>query len=314
MAKKEKEKKVKRRFFYYSLTGRYLDLSDNTLKSCDNMAFTMKKALKNINDLTYSDKDFSKTSLLHRNGDGNYIYIKIDSVSKKSIMFRLLLCRDNLLPFIEENGDLTPLSDMITRNQKMAEITHCVLFMDKAVLAMEFNFAGAKTKDLAEYLTAKSNSTLLKEIEIPNLVNGNSLKKLKGDEELFLLQMKVAANSEAIKELLAEDDAFKALDCKRRNIDSVELVLRRRPGKKRSGFIIPCINADFIGRIFKKYKTDFGNVKVKYGYGTETIDLLAENYVCKADFVPVKKTKTIDKDEAYDVMDSYYKREVKNDL
>ena len=235
-------------------------------------------------------------------------------MSKKAIQFRLLLCRDNLLPYIEENGDLTPLSDVIKRNQKMAEITHCILFMDKAILAMEFNFAGAKAKDLAIYLQEKSEATVLAEIEITNLINTNSLKKLKADGEMSLLQIRVNANSEVIKELIEEDDAFKALDCKRDNIDSVELVLRRKACKQRSGFVIPCINADFVGKIFEKYKTDFSNVKVKYGYGTETIDLLAENYVCKADFIPVKKTKTIDKDEAYEVMDEYYKKEVRDTL
>lgn len=312
MAKREKrEKRVRRRFFYYNLNGYYLDNISNTTKTCSNMAETMKKALRKIHGLRYSDKDFSKTSLLQKNEEGNYVYIKIDEVSKRHIYFRLLLCRDNLLTYIEENGDLTPLSDMIKKNQKMAEITHCALFMDRSILAMEYNFAGAKAKDLAVYLQEKSDTEILTEIEIMNLINPDSLKKLKDEEEMSLLQIKIDASSEAIEELIEEDDAFKALNFKKDNIDVVELVLRRRPSKTRAGFVVPCINADFMGNILKKYKTDFRNVKVKYGYGTEAIDLLAENYVCRADFIPVKKTKTIDKDEAYGVMDDYYKKEVR---
>ena len=72
MASKEKDKRVRRRFFYYSLTGYYLDPLDNSLKNCDNIAATVKKALRNIHGLKYSDKDFKKLQIIRFLDDWAY--------------------------------------------------------------------------------------------------------------------------------------------------------------------------------------------------------------------------------------------------
>lgn len=140
------QESVKRKFYFYSIEAGYVNQT-NTIIQYQNIAEPFYKLFCDIQKLKYSNKDYTINYLLYQNMDGNYIYIHVDNISKEKIEFKLMLCRDKLLPFIEEDGKLKPISELFTnKKQKLAEVTHCVLYLEKNILGMEYNFAGAKTK------------------------------------------------------------------------------------------------------------------------------------------------------------------------
>lgn len=308
----EKMDTISRNFYYYHYDIKYYDETNNTVYAYeeDKRKQVIEEAFKCLKALKYSNQFFAQGYLLFQNRYGNYIYLIIDGILDDIIKFRLMLCRDKLLPFIEENGKITPLSSILGKAQKVAEITHCVFFLNNNILAMEYNFAGSKARDLTEYLEDKLDSSLLTQIDIFNLVNIETLKKLHADREMSLFNIKVLSNSAVIEELIKEDDSFSALKCNKENIDYVELVWRRRISKEKRGFTISKLTPDFVAKIFKYHKTDFKRFKVKYGYGSEEIDLLSENYFCSQNFIPIQSTKTIDEEDAYRAMINYFRSSV----
>ncbi len=301
---------VKRKFYFYSIEAGYLNQS-NTVVQYENIADPFYKLFCDIQKLKYSNTDFSNNYLLYQNMYGDYVYIHIDRISKEKIEFKLMLCRDKLLPFIEEDGKLKPIYELFTnKKQKLAEVTHCVLYLEKNVLGMEYNFAGAKTKDLIIYLEAKAKYGSVVNIKIDNLVNEDTIEKLQNNGEMSLLHIKVLSGSKAIKQLADADNAFNSLNISKGNIDYVELALRRGVTKKKPGFIIQGLTRNVLREIFKQNKTDFDKFSVKYGRGNDIIDLLNENFVCKSEFIPISSTKIIEDSDAYDVMNQYYEHEV----
>lgn len=296
---------VKRKFYYYSIETRHIDKTTNIANPCNDPSQSLIKVFEGFKNLKYSNNIFTERYIFHQNRDGNYIYVTVDEVNKKYIKFQLLLCRDNLFPYIEENGKLTPLSTLLSGgNKKLAEVSHGIIFLESNILALEYNFAGAKRNDLAEYIDAKSNYFVA--TNFPNLLNIDALKKLKASNEMSLFKIRVLSNSAVIGMLTQADSSFGALKCMKENVDYVELVLRRRTTKNKPGFTIPILNKEFVGKIFKLYKDDFDSLKIRYESGTEEIDLLSDQFVCNKPFVPIEKTKTILAAEAYNTMITFY--------
>lgn len=304
------QESVKRKFYFYSIEAGYVNQT-NTIIQYQNIAEPFYKLFCDIQKLKYSNKDYTINYLLYQNMDGNYIYIHVDNISKEKIEFKLMLCRDKLLPFIEEDGKLKPISELFTnKKQKLAEVTHCVLYLEKNILGMEYNFAGAKTKNLIIYLEAKAKYGKVVNIKIDNLINEETLEKLQNNGEMSLLHIKVISGSKAIKQLIDADNAFNSLNITTGNIDFVELALRRGITKKKPGFIIEGLTQNVLKEIFKQNKPDFDTFSVKYGRGSDIIDLLNENFVCKSEFMPISSTKIIEDADAYNVMNEYYNHEI----
>jgi hypothetical protein len=296
--------KVKRRFYYYNLVTRYLDATGTMRKHTD-MKSELTKAFQHYMTLIYDDKSCDSHSIVYKTTDGDYVYILVDEINSDKIKFRLILSRDSLYPYLDKNGSLTSLYDILTdKTQKVAEVTHGVIFLNKGVLGLEYNSNGAKTGLLAQYIDNKSGNINL--IEIDNMLNLNTLHKLRSDKELSLFRIKVKTNSEVISELIKNDDTFTALDCKEKNIQYAELVLSTRTSKKRHGFMFDFFNTDFVSKLFKHHKEDFEQLAVKYGYGCEEIDLLSDRFVLKQDFLPVSRSRNIKSDDAYNSIDGYY--------
>lgn len=300
---------IERKFYYYGSRAYYVVGSDE--KQVPNYSLAIRNVFKDIAKLKYSNRLFDQQHLLYKKNDGTYIYIVVDDSvdldTCSSIRFQLIQCRDNLLPCIEEKGKLTPLKDFLKgRNQKLAEITHCVLFLDKRVLAMEYNYAGAKKPELVSYLFDKIDKSKVSRISFESLLNSKTINKLSDDGEMSLLRIKVRRGSNVAKKLAEKDDVFKALAVKNEGIDYVEVVLRAHTTKNKKGFKIPNFNMKLIKDILSKHKEDIDDLKVKYGRGTDLIDLLDENYVCKEGFVPIDRTKLIKSEEAYKKMEDYY--------
>lgn len=303
---------IKRKFYFYNIEAKYADLSSNIVRLYKNPENALIKTFEGFQRLKYSNNRYTKEYLFHQNRDGNYVYVITDEINEDYIKFQLLLCRDKLLPFIEEGGKLTPLTVLLSGgNKKLAEISHGVIFLKSNILALEYNFAGAKRNDLAEYIDNKTVSTLMANTYFSNLLNIDALKKIKENNEMSLFRIRVLSNSSVISMLTKADSSFEALKCKKENIDYVELILRRRITKNKRGFKMPAINRELIAKMFKAHKDDFDALKVKYGSGTDEIDLLSDQFVCSDSFIPVEKTRTILASEAYSAMINYYEENVK---
>lgn len=299
---------VKRRFYFYSIYAK----SKNNKEWTDHTELTnvLNNTFNEINKLVYSNDKFGTGYQVFKNKDGNYVYMIINAMSSEYIKFQLVLSRDKLLPYVEEEGKITPLSDLFTnKKQRLAEITHGILFRKTNTLALEYNNNGAKKRDLVEYIESKSS--IIGEILFTNLVNPETLSKLKNKEEMSLLRLRVKSNSAVIGMLIQQDTAFNSLNCKKDGIDSVEVILRRRITKKKPGFKFDCLNKDFVSKLFKKYKEDFDYFNLRYASGTEELDMLNDQFICKESFVPISTSRTIPKEEAFNTIIVYYNESVK---
>jgi hypothetical protein len=312
MAVKNAISKITRRFYYYQFDLDYSDQHNSRVATYekDQLATVLAEFFKASKSLVYDNTLFDKKYMLYEKPDGNFVYTILDSLDETHIKFRILLCRSKLLPYIEQNGVLSPMTNYISAGDKLAEVTHGIFFLKHNALALEYNFAGAKIKDISDYLVNKSSIEKIFDANFYNMVNIDTLKKLKTDKEMSLFAIKIDSNSEAIKELIEEDDAFRALDYMKNEIDSVELVLRRRISKSKKGFKLDSLTPEFVKRLFLKNKSDFHKFKVKYGYGTEEIDLLSENFMFSEDFIPIGNSKTFESSEAYDAMIQYFIKNV----
>lgn len=308
---------ISRRFFYYG--SNVYKVVGNEEKRISDYATTLRQVFKEIKELKYSNTNFDENHLFYKKKDGTFIYINVDESvdldTCSKIRFQLIQCRNNLLPCIEENGVLTPLKDLLKgRNQKLAEITHCVLFLNERVLAMEYNYAGAKKPELVLYLKEKISNNVFSNISFENLLNNNVLNRLTDEGTLSLLKIKVRQGSNVAKKLADTNDVFKGLSVKNDEIDYVEVVLRAHTNKKKKGFKLEKFNKSFIRKILKENKEDIDCFNMKYERGTEEIDLLDRNYVCKAEFVAIDRTKMINSEDAYKKMEDFYNERVLHDM
>lgn len=303
---------VKRNFYYYDYVLEKFDIKENLVTEYENSVknLVMIKVIQKIKNLEYCEDDFSMEKLISKNKDGNYTYLIVDEESEEHIHFRLVFGRDRLLPYTELNGDIEPLSKLLKKRQKLAEITHCVFFKKENIFSLEYNFSGGKVKDLRDYIIDKSNREEIAMFNIFNLVNIDTLKKIKKDEQMSLLDIKVRTGSEIIADLIREDEVFEGLNCKKDNVEEVSLCLKSKVTSKKPGFFIN-MNKETIRDIFKKKKQDITKFRIKYGYGMEQIDLLSENFVFCDNFIPIENTKTIKKEDAYEAMVNYFNKEIK---
>ena len=171
-------KQIDRKFLYYDArTFRIVGNDETEIKDFEK---TLREILKRIASLTYSNSKFDKKHVLYKKNSGNYLYMVVDSDvdinNANAIRFQLIQSRNDLLPCVEEGGKLTPLSDLFTsKTQKLAEITHGVLFLKERVLGLEYNNAGAKKNDLMLYLIDKAYGSEISRISFVNLINDNTL-------------------------------------------------------------------------------------------------------------------------------------------
>ncbi|WP_029503966.1 hypothetical protein [Lachnoclostridium phytofermentans] len=308
MSPRKKKTEIQRKFYYYEIDIRR-EIAGSVEKVPD-----LKKCIKDIfcriKHLKYSDTDFTDKYLVQENERGDYTYLIIDELDDHYIKFRMLLCKDKLLPYIEESGKLEPLANkVITGKKKLAEITHGIIFLESNTLALEYNAAGGRKTDLSKYIDSKAGIPQI--TYLTNRVNPDTLKNIKQNGEISLLKIKVKTNSAVIAMLTAEDTAFSSLNCKNDDIDSVEIVMRRRTSSKKKGFIFPFLSAEFVNKLFKNNKEDFDKFSLAYGSGSGEINLLEEQFICNDPFIPIEKTKTIKQEEAYNSMIEYYDSKVK---
>lgn len=123
MAKK-KENVVRRSLYYYDLSWKYFDEKSGEYVSVKRKEEKFENFLKKF---YFKEKKVNAKYISTTENEDN-LFIITDKIETDKICFRIVLCKTNALPLIEQDGELEELEKYINKKQNIAEITHCVFF------------------------------------------------------------------------------------------------------------------------------------------------------------------------------------------
>nr|WP_302135171.1 DUF6731 family protein [uncultured Schaedlerella sp.] len=244
--------------------------------------------------------------------NGDKLYVEVDEINTEweCITFRLVQCRPDAFPFIEKDGKLENIVGMVEGEFNIAEVTHCVIFYKEGIMGAEFNFNGARPSAISAYATFKYDK-IGRFVCTPKL-RKDTLKRIIDDKGYSLFQLKVK-NTPEMKIFLRDKMGFIGSTINEiEELDSYEVILRRRIGKKKIGFPAP-MNKDEIDNFVSKNIEDIEKFEVNQGIYKEPINLLSDKMITKKDFVMTKK-KTIDSNSMYNAIINFYVSSIKEEL
>lgn len=304
---------VKRNFYYYNIKpmthnsdGKWVDVSDSSTLFYE----AFEKILELCNKIKTGEELPNKLERTVENGDK--LYILVDKVVRNEpIEFKLVLCRTDALPYVENQGLLEFLTKYLPQNFSLAEITHCVIFPQYNILGAEFNFSGARVASIKEYLP-----TVCEKIEYvyctPRL-NDTVLQKLRKNEDLSLFRMVLKNNSEAMKEMMEQRSIFRLPFAGIEEVETFEIVFKSRKGKRAKGFKSP-IPLDQMDDFIKRNRDDLKTFVVSQkSVQSDAVDLLHDKFVCRAD-VTKTANKMIDSRSAYYIIETFFDTDVRKTI
>lgn len=307
--KKEKGK-IPRSFYYYDIALYNYDENGN-LKGIKNFADVYYESFQYITKIrTEIEKGNAQKEELEVSIDnGDRVYIIVDNVEKgKPIEFRLVLCRSDALPYVENNGLLDFLTKYLPKNFSLAEITHCVIFPEQNIMGAEFNFSGARATSIKTYLPRICDK--IDYVYCANRLNSKVIERLRKGEGFSLFQMGIKNDSAAMQHLMDKKSIFALPFTNIPEVDTFEITLKRRKSKKNAGFESP-IPIEEIDDFIKDYRDDIKSLKVSQGaIQSDAIDLLHDKLV-KISSVTKTVNKTIDSKQAYHEIKTFYDTVVK---
>lgn len=301
----KQKSKVPRNFYYYDLSLLNFDSNGSLHKAKDSVKMYYEIFQYIINLRREIEKGNEKQEKLEVSIDsGDKVYIIVDKAEeKKPIEFRLVLCRSDALPYVESNGLLDFLTKYLPENFSLAEITHCVIFPEYNIMGAEFNFSGARATSIKAYLPRVYNK--IDYVYCANRLNSKAIEKLRKGEGFSLFQIGIRNNSQAMQYLMEEKSIFSLPFCKIPEVDTFEIMLKRRKGKKSAGFNSP-IPIELMDDFIKNYRDDIKSFKVSQGaIQNDAVDLLHDKLV-KTSSVTKTVNKTIDSKEAYHEIKTFF--------
>lgn len=316
----KKKGKVERSIHFYDVTMQrlgkgkeeaFVNYKDQESKAIEvfeyfqNIDAEIKKEKRREKRLEYLEKIEYKTE------SGDKLYIKVDKIDKgkKYIEFRLVLCRPDAFPFIEKDGELECIVGAVKGDFNIAEVTHCVMFYEKGVMGGEYNFNGARPSAIAAYVNSRCDK--VERFNCTPKMNNDVYRKIADDKEYSLFQLKVK-NTPTMKVLLRDKMGFigSTID-EIDELDSYEIILRRRTGKRKTGF--PALmQKKEIKDFIDKNSEDIEKFKINQGIYSDPVNLLSDRIVTKKDFIMTKQ-KTIDSVSMYEAIENFYVSSVKEE-
>lgn len=290
---------VERSIYYYDFYTR--NKIGNTDKY-DYSAILIKNFLIDLQQKQAGSDSYEQFLKPTRNG--NNMFVIVDDIEKTLIKFRIVLCRDDALPFIEKNGNLETLGSYIDSDQSIAEITHCIYFCDYGILGAEYNASGARATAIVEYLQRFELTEGI--ITCRHKLNFDAYAKLIDDEEFTLFDFSVKSNSDAYNDMLAKKSIFSSIQKTVPDADAFEVVLKKRKTKKNkfSGFVLPFTKNE-TKELLEKYREDIIKFNVSQGSIADKIDLLSDKFVNKVTLVRTAE-RTIDSNDMYSRINNYF--------
>ena len=311
MAKKSDS--VTRSFYYYDVS--LYDLVGNDIVPIKNQQEKFVEIFnyaKNVmTRIEKSTKDKEKKDLLKdialKTDDGDLVYVIVDSLSKESIKFRIVLCRNNALPFVEKNGELTFLTEYLPKGFSLAEITHCVIFPEDGVMGAEFNYAGARPSVISEYMMHG-----LKKVDFSLCrpkIKFDTFGQVIDGKPLGLFELSVKNTKTMRVALRKQKGLLGGITKNVPDVDEYQICLVRRITKNKNGFE-SLMTQEEMKKFILENRDDIKKFRIGYGAKKDAIDLLNDRMVCKQSFVKTSKM-TIDSEEAYGVIVTFFGSNVK---
>lgn len=317
----KKKGKIERSIHYFDivLQRRGKD-KEAAFVSYSNQAEKMLIVFKHFQDLNRELRDESnkekRLKLLEKmeyiTETGDKLYVEVDEINKNDarICFRLVLCRPDAFPYIEKDGQLESIVGLVKGEFNLAEITHCVMFYNTGIMGAEFNFNGARPSAISAYVGFKCDK-VDRLVCMPKL-RGDTFKRISDDRGYSLFQLKVK-NTPDMKVLLRDKMGFIGSTINEINeLDSYEIILRRRVGKKKQGFS-PLMPKKELQEFIEGNIEDIEKFEINQGIYDAPINLLSDKMITRQEFVMTKK-KTIDSNSMYESISNFYECSVKEEL
>lgn len=310
MAKKNNT--VKRSLYYYDFTWKIYNESRGKYVSVRKKDEKFKNFLEEF--IIEKGKGINKKYIQQTEKQDN-LFLITDHITDETISFRLVLCKTNALPLVEDGGHLEDLEKYIDEKKNIAEVTHCVYFRDSGIVGAEFNFSGARISSLNWYiprvLYVNGDTDNFYQVKFSPRINNDAYEKLAKNETMTLFEMHFKPDSEAYKNVLAQISLFRGAVQSVPDAEVIEVTVKRRKTKKNQYTgINDILTPEQIQLLIKEYKDDIGKLYVSQGSYSDGVDLLADKLVTKVDIVRTKK-RTIDSSDAYKKIKKFYNEEVK---
>lgn len=301
--------KIKRNIYYYDVVAFENNNGITRIKNQSDAIIKCFEAIDQLNKNLEKETDQLKRmqllqSLEQSTIKGDKLYFLVDNIDKESeiIRFRIILCRLDALPFIEQSGQLTNIVSIIDGDFNIAEITHCVMFAKYGVMGAEFNFNGARPGAIANYLP-KFDPQMI-HFSCTGKMSKDAFERVIDDKECSLFELGVK-NSPEMRRILRDDMGIvQAFTQDIPEIDTYEIVLKRRITKKRKGFMLP-VKVERIKEFVSNNIEQIEKFKVSQGTYKDSIDLLSDKIVCKSEFI-LTENRSIDSKSIYNVTENYF--------
>ena len=290
----------------------YYDLYVNNVENKNGIGITSDVEIVAFFDDLYrkqkGNSDYSKFYRHTRTGD--VFFVIVDTLEKEYVEFRIVLCRSDALPYIEQDGKLDSLGNYIDPDQNIAEITHCVYFRKYGVMAGEYNFSGARPTTVADYMMKYVKGIGF--VSCQAKLNYDSYSKLIAGKEFTLFDFAVKTNSDAYNNVLSNVGIFKTMQGAVPEADTMEIILKRRKTKKNRLTGFPCpLSLSQIKLLLSQYREDIEKFRVSQNAISDNIDLLSDKLVYKI-CVAETTDRTINSRNIYDEMKMYFNTTVIN--
>lgn len=314
MAKKAKKKEnsVTRSLYYYDFIWNVYDDNRNRYTPIKRQDERFTHFLEKFH---FSKKETVDKKYILSTEKGDNIFIITDGINEECITFRIVLCKTNALPLIEEEGNLEDLEDYINKKQNIAEITHCVYFKDSGIVGVEFNFSGARISALHWYvprvLHIDGDVDYIYDIKFIPKLHDKSYEKLAKNETLTLFNMCFKPDTEAYKDVLAHRSLFRGAVSSVPDAEIIEITVKRKKSKKNQYIgMNDVLDMDEIKSLVTQYRDDLGKFYISQGSYKDGVDLLSDKLVTKVDIIRTQR-RTIDSKDAYKKIKEFYEEEVK---
>lgn len=312
--------RVERSIHFYDVTMQRLGTGKEeafvNYKNQELKAISVFEYFQNIDKKIKKEKDKAKKLELlkeieYNTENGDKLYVKVDKIDKKTkyIAFRLVLCRPDAFPYIEKDGELESIVGVVKGDFNIAEVTHCIIFYEKGIMGGEYNFSGARPSAIAAYVNSRCD--IVEKFTCTPKMNSDVYRKIADGKEYSLFQLKVK-NTPTMKVLLRDKMGFigSTID-EIEELDSYEIILRRRTGKRKAGFQ-PIMQKKEIREFIEKNSEDIEKFKINQGIYNDPVNLLSDRIVTKKEFV-LTKQKTIDSASMYEAISNFYKYSIKEE-
>lgn len=316
----KKKGKIERSIHYFDVTLQRLGGKDEdsfvSYKHQEQKMLSAFQYFKELNDkLKVEEKKEKRLDILaemeYTTEKGDKLYVEVDKINEKSghIDFRLVLCRPDAFPYIEQEGKLEEIVGLVKGEFNIAEVTHCVIFYKEGVMGAEFNFNGARPSAIATYANVKCKK-IDRFVCTPKL-RGDTFERISDENGYSLFQLKVK-NTPDMRIFLRDKMGFlggalEEID----ELDSYEIILRRRIGKRKSGFR-GLMQKDDIKKFVENNVEDIEKFEINQGIYRDPINLLTDKMITRKEFV-MTKNKTISSKSMYESIIDFYEREVQKE-